>query len=328
MSASTALITGANSGLGFHAAARLAKLGYTRVVLVARTIEKAEAARARLVEEVGSDPFEVLAADMGDFASVRAAAAALEGGGLLDYVLLNAGLVGGATVEHADEGVELAMAASVVGHHLLTTTIADSGLIREGGTIVIAGSEAARGDMPTMGLTDVPAFAAEHTGGHREKAIDALLRGRPPYVYKNMPNYAMVKVFVAWWASALSRRLHNGIRVYAVSPGATANTNAYQHQPAFMRFVMDRVMVPMMRLAGKAHTLDVAIDRYLAPLSWTSDRSGEFWASKPGMGHAVGPLEKMTHAHFADIESQEALWSVLVRVTQADLAPVKLSQAG
>ena len=41
---STALVTGANSGLGLEAAAQLAEQGYDRVIITARTNQKAEAA--------------------------------------------------------------------------------------------------------------------------------------------------------------------------------------------------------------------------------------------------------------------------------------------
>ena len=41
----TALVTGANAGLGFDAATQLAERGYGHVILACRTIEKAEAAR-------------------------------------------------------------------------------------------------------------------------------------------------------------------------------------------------------------------------------------------------------------------------------------------
>ncbi len=324
MTASTAaLVTGANSGLGYAATAELARRGFSRIVLVTRSMQKGEDAKVRLVKEVGSDPFEVVAADMGDFASVRTAVGQLEGQGKLDYVLLNAGLMGSSAVKTADEGIEVAMAASVVGHHVLTSELLSAGLISANGTIVIAGSEAARGDMPTMYLTDIPEFAKEHTGGDRVKAIDALLHGRAPYVYNNAANYAMVKVFVAWWAAEMARRLPEGMTVYAVSPGNTPATNAMQHQPLPMRIIMGYFMVPMMQLMGLTHSLEVAVERYLAPLTWGADRSGEFWASKPGAGHAVGPIEKMVHSHFQDRESEEALWTALVAVTGANVATTR-----
>ena len=44
----TALVTGANSGLGFEAAAQLAEAGYARVILACRTLAKAEGARRAL----------------------------------------------------------------------------------------------------------------------------------------------------------------------------------------------------------------------------------------------------------------------------------------
>ena len=47
----SALVTGANSGLGFEAAAQLAEQGYGRVILACRTLEKAEKARLEKLEK-------------------------------------------------------------------------------------------------------------------------------------------------------------------------------------------------------------------------------------------------------------------------------------
>lgn len=69
----TALVTGANSGLGFEAAAQLAEAGYGRVILACRTLEKAEAARQALATRVGSDPFDILEVDLSSIESARAA---------------------------------------------------------------------------------------------------------------------------------------------------------------------------------------------------------------------------------------------------------------
>ena len=43
----TALVTGANSGLGLEAAAQLAEEGWGTVILACRTVEKAETAPSR-----------------------------------------------------------------------------------------------------------------------------------------------------------------------------------------------------------------------------------------------------------------------------------------
>ena len=50
-----ALVTGANSGLGFEAAAQLAELGYGSVTLACRTQEKADAAAQELRARPGLD---------------------------------------------------------------------------------------------------------------------------------------------------------------------------------------------------------------------------------------------------------------------------------
>ena len=48
----TALVTGANSGLGFEAARQLAELGYESIVLACRTDAKADLARAERILEM------------------------------------------------------------------------------------------------------------------------------------------------------------------------------------------------------------------------------------------------------------------------------------
>ena len=56
----TALVTGANSGLGFEAAAQLAEMGYGSVTLATRTQDKADGAAAALRERTGVDVFDTL----------------------------------------------------------------------------------------------------------------------------------------------------------------------------------------------------------------------------------------------------------------------------
>ena len=69
-----ALVTGANSGIGFETAAQLAENGFGKVILVTRTLAKGEAARAQLVERGGKDVFDLLEADLAEPESAAAAA--------------------------------------------------------------------------------------------------------------------------------------------------------------------------------------------------------------------------------------------------------------
>lgn len=321
----TALVTGANSGLGFEAAAQLASRGYDRIILATRTAAKGDAARLELVERVGRDPYEVVAIDVGKNGTVRAALGELaERGGAIDFALLNAGMVSGNEVVAADNGVEITVAASLMGHHVLTTGLLERGLLAADARIVIAGSEAARGDVPTFGLTDVPGFADTYFAGDREAAIEAIAKAKSPAVYSKMPQYAMAKVFVAWWAAALARRLPDGMTVNAVSPGSVPNTNAMRNQPWLMRVLASSVMPAVGGLFGLAQTVEVAARRYLDAAELDASHSGEFYCSAPGK--MVGAVEVQTQPHLHDEKSQEALYAVVARLTGADLTPVPLRE--
>ncbi len=85
----TALVTGANKGIGYEIAAGLARRGF-RVGVGARDAARREEAVAKLQAD-GHDVFAV-ALDVTDGASVSAAAAQLAGTGGLDVLVNNAGI--------------------------------------------------------------------------------------------------------------------------------------------------------------------------------------------------------------------------------------------
>lgn len=114
-----ALITGANSGIGFAAAEALGNMG-SHVVLLGRGAGRLEAARRDLVARTGSQRFSTVVASMDDAADVRRAAAeVLAAHSRLDILVHNAG----ALLDHYERapiGVEVTSAAQVVGPFLLT----------------------------------------------------------------------------------------------------------------------------------------------------------------------------------------------------------------
>lgn len=66
-----AIVTGANSGIGYEAARALASMG-AHVVLACRSEPKAQEARQKIVEDTGNESVEVEILDCGSFKSVRA----------------------------------------------------------------------------------------------------------------------------------------------------------------------------------------------------------------------------------------------------------------
>ena len=86
-SGKTALVTGANSGIGFEAAAQLAEQGFNRVILACRTFEKAEVAKSKLIERSGTDVFDVLTVELAESKSVTSACDDLvERNGKIDFI--------------------------------------------------------------------------------------------------------------------------------------------------------------------------------------------------------------------------------------------------
>ena len=170
----TALVTGANSGLGLEAAAQLADEGFDRVIITARSEPKAQGAKAELEQRTGKQVFETLTIDNGKLDTIDTAVSSL-GDGKIDVLILNAGIAPTKDVTRTAEGIEMTVAASLTGHHLLTMRLLERGLLSGTARIVIAGSEAARGDVPMMSPVDFDELALK-TGGDLEAAIEAQFR--------------------------------------------------------------------------------------------------------------------------------------------------------
>ena len=115
----TVLVTGANSGLGLASAEALARRGAT-VLMACRNPQRAEAARTR-VAEVAAGPAPVtVALDLADLASVRKAAAEIDGTvERVDVLMNNAGVMALPFGRTAD-GFEMQFGTNHLGHYALT----------------------------------------------------------------------------------------------------------------------------------------------------------------------------------------------------------------
>ena len=313
----TALVTGANSGLGFEAAAQLAEAGWGKVILACRTIEKAEAAAAQLVERTGKNPFDALAVDTSEVSSARAAADVLrDQGESIDFLLLNAGATGKDPQRNSD-GVEITYASTLIGHHTLTMRMLEDGLLSTKARIVIAGSEGARGNMPGMPVHDINKISADHFGGDLVAAIEALCRLEVPTQTKfnNMKEYVTAKLLVAWWAAALARKLPAGMTVNAVSPGAALATGFGRDANAMIRFVMMPIMKLLGPYMGMAGSTENAAGRYLEAADFADDRTGHFYATVHRK-KLVGPIGvQIWPDYFTDEQAQEAGFDAIVNLT-------------
>jgi len=135
----TALITGANSGLGLETARALAQRG-ARVVLACRSLERAEQARAELTGSACTEliPLEL---DLADLESVRRGADQVADQlGRLDLLINNAGVMAPPRRLSA-QGHELQFAVNHLGHFALTQQLLP--LLQPEGRVVYVSSGAA-----------------------------------------------------------------------------------------------------------------------------------------------------------------------------------------
>jgi NAD(P)-dependent dehydrogenase (short-subunit alcohol dehydrogenase family) len=319
----TALVTGATSGLGFEAAAQLADQGTSRVIITGRNPVRADEARVALVERTGKDVFETLTVDLDRSGDVKRAADELAGIGVsIDFLLLNAGMVSGSTLVKTDEDVEITFASSLIGHHEFTMRLLEDGVLSEKARIVIAGSEAARGDVPTFNPTDLGSLADKSFDGDRVAAAEGIIRADEPIKYKPATAYADAKLFVAWWSAQLAAKLPEGMTVNAVSPGSVPGTEAGRNANFFMKYVMLPAFKHAPKRFGMGAHVSSGAGRYIEVAGYDDDVSGEFFASAPKK--MTGPIEAMQMPHIHDGANQEAAWSAVVKVAGGVDYPVNV----
>jgi NAD(P)-dependent dehydrogenase (short-subunit alcohol dehydrogenase family) len=139
LSGTVALVTGANSGIGFETARALAGHG-AHVVLGCRNEEKAQQAAAELRRGSGGASVAVLPLDLADLVSVRRAARQFgDDHDHLDLLVNNAGVMGTPYRQTAD-GFELQMATNHLGHFALTGLLLDQLLAAERARVVTVSS--------------------------------------------------------------------------------------------------------------------------------------------------------------------------------------------
>ena len=205
----TAIVTGANSGIGFVAAEQLADHG-AEVTLAVRDVARGEEAAERIVAARPHAKVEVQRLDLADLASVRQFAegwSADRGAAGLDLLINNAGVMAIPRRESSD-GFEMQLATNHLGHFALTGLLLDR--ISDRGRIVNVASGAHR-----MGRMDFDDLMGEQR-------------------YSPWRAYGQSKLANLLFTNELSRRLTregSGVLALAAHPGYAA-TNLQSVGPA------------------------------------------------------------------------------------------------
>jgi NAD(P)-dependent dehydrogenase (short-subunit alcohol dehydrogenase family) len=137
----TAVVTGANGGLGLETARALAAAG-ADVVMAARNQERAAAAKARIEATVPAAKLTIVELDLGSLDSVKAAAEQiLATHQTIDLLINNAGVMGIPEQRTAD-GFEMQLGVDHLGHFALTARLLPALLGAQAARIVTVTSSA------------------------------------------------------------------------------------------------------------------------------------------------------------------------------------------
>ncbi|MCL2587220.1 MAG: SDR family NAD(P)-dependent oxidoreductase, partial [Firmicutes bacterium] len=118
-----AIVTGANTGLGFETALHLASKGAS-IVLAVRSLERGQKAIDRILSKIPTAALSLVKLDLGSLESVKSAAKEiLEKHQQIDILINNAGLITSKGV--TQDGFELLLGVNYLGHFALTNLLLD-----------------------------------------------------------------------------------------------------------------------------------------------------------------------------------------------------------
>ncbi|GLY16981.1 short-chain dehydrogenase [Kineosporia sp. NBRC 101677] len=277
----TAVVTGANTGLGFETARMLAERGAS-VVLAVRNVEKGRQAAAWISGDVT-----VQALDLTSLESVRSAAAELRATHpRIDLLINNAGVMHTPRQTTAD-GFELQFGTNHLGHFALTGLLLDRLLPVPGSRVVTVSST-----------------------GHRIQAaihFDDLQWERS---YSRVGAYGQAKLANLMFTYELQRRLaHHGTTIAVAAHPGVANTELARSIPAAIRGPLN-LLAPLLTQKpemGALPTLRAATDPAVT--------GGQYYG--PGGRREIrGYPELVTSSPEShDQATQQRLWTVSEELT-------------
>ncbi|GAA2511268.1 SDR family NAD(P)-dependent oxidoreductase [Winogradskya humida] len=271
-----AVITGANTGLGFETARRLAERGAS-VVLAVRDTAKGKQAAARIDGDVS-----VQELDLTSLESVRAAAAGLRATHpRIDLLINNAGVMY-TPKQTTRDGFEMQFGTNHLGHFALTGLLLDLLLPVPGSRVVTVSST-----------------------GHRIRAAIHFDDLQWEHSYGRAAAYGQSKLANLMFTYELQRRLapHGTTIAVAAHPGVS-NTELTRNTPAIVRGPVTLLapMISQPAAAGALPTLRAATD--------PSVLGGQYYGPDglaEGRGH---PKLVTSSADSYDVSVQQRLWAV------------------
>ena len=297
----TAVVTGANSGLGLETARLLAGAGAT-VVMTARSKEKHDAAAAQILPTNRHADLRFVELDLADLASVRAAAnTILTDHPTIDVLVNNAGVMMTPEATTAD-GLELQLGTNHFGHFAFTGLLLDAVLAADHGRVVTVSS-----GMHHRGEMDFDDLHQQNGEG-----------------YDTTAQYARSKLANLLFALELQRRLE-AAGVDAISVAAHPGYTATNLQSAGVQMegggLFHKLADYGMRVINPLVAMKVEEGALPQMYAAVGDVEGGSYWGPTGMGEMRGPVGKAKINRKArSTEDAARLWDVSVEATGVDYA--------
>ncbi len=271
------MVTGANSGLGKATSIALSRMGFT-VVMVCRSLERAERARREIVAESGNGAVELMIADLARLDEVRRLAADFQQGHHRLDVLVNNAASNFPSYEETEDGLERTMALNYFSPFLLTNLLLD-----------------------TLSRTSPSRVVNVSSVAHYRAALDlADINGRMDKGMLGYRAYSRSKLALTLFTYELARRARGrGTTSNCLHPGVV-RTNIWSHQG---------VMSPLFKLASlfmKNPEKGAETIVYLASSREVEGVTG---------GYFVDKAQRHSSPSTYDEELAGKLWDLSVRAT-------------
>jgi NAD(P)-dependent dehydrogenase (short-subunit alcohol dehydrogenase family) len=282
LSGTTAIVTGANSGIGFVEAKTLAEHG-AHVILAVRNLDAGRAAAARID---GSTAVEAL--DLASQESVREFAARIDGP--VDLLVNNAGVMAPPTRRTTVDGHELQFGTNHLGHFALTARLLPA--------LVAA---------PSPRVTTVASVA--HNQGDNQ-----VVSGNPPEGYDPRTSYGRSKLANLLFALELHRRATaagSPLTSTAAHPGVAVTNLVASRDGMGARWIVRTFAPPLMRLVLPGSEGGAEAVLYAATVAAPGSYTGP-----QGLGEVrgkVGPAKLSSLASDPDLARR--LWTVSEELT-------------
>jgi NAD(P)-dependent dehydrogenase (short-subunit alcohol dehydrogenase family) len=283
-----AIITGANSGIGYGAAAVLAAKG-AHVVLAVRNLDKGNDAKARITAASPNSVVTVQELDLTSLDNIRKAAGELRAAHpRIDLLINNAGVMYTDKAKTKD-GFELQFGTNHLGHFALTGQLLDNMLAVDGSRVVTVSSV-----------------------GHRIRARIHFEDLQLENNYDRVVAYGQSKLANLLFTYELARRLTlkgSPTIATAAHPGA-ADTDLLRNMPGGIRQVGQFVWSNFI-----AQSADMGAEPTLRAATDPGAKNAEYYGPG-GIGEQRGhPKVVKSSAQSHDEEIQRRLWSVSEELT-------------